>query len=655
MEAALGNHDHFCISGHMTDEELVHVAVERSFDDARLPNNCQHTLSVLPSGPSSALSAPSSLLQPGRQTSIPSRNISDPPHTCATPSPAQLSIHPPPQVPNNANPPTALSQFLYRGFERKLSPVESLIVNGDTDSLKNLVRQESSILMEPDDGGWVALHEAAYYGHLPSVRILIDAYPDSLNKRSLRNQTPLLLAASQGQVACVDFFLKRGADPNIPEKDGETPLFTACDNLNCAVVDLLLRSGAQVNRCSVRGFSPLHEGCRHGNVELCKMLLEAGAHLETKNIYGITPFFTAAQHGHVDTLRLLAKKGADINKQALDGASPLFEACKNGHIAAVELLLALKADANRSLMSGLLPLHVAVQNNHIRVVTMLIPVTSRVRIRNCGISPLHIAADKNRDDIMELLIESGFDVNAQLSEGNSKMYEDRRSTALYFSVYNGNFEATEMLLEAGANPNLDVFNPLLIAVRLGRIDMASILLKYGANVNAQISTQPSVFPSALLLRIESLPMLKLLLDNGCDAWPCFYCSYNQQPHPPIMSTCRLTERLQASEDTQPLRPVQFCEVVSSPSFSRVNGPLVNMLLDYVDHVRLCSRLLEFLEMCSEWEEIKLKAAPPRPLMHLCRLKIRHLIGAQRLQLLHTLPLPGLLIRFLCHDITYSPL
>lgn len=55
---------------------------------------------------------------------------------------------------------------------------------------------------------------------------------------------------------------------------------------------------------------------------------------------------------------------------------------------------------------------------------MLIPVTSRIRVQRCGISPLHIAAERNRDEIMELLIEAGFDVNAKLLQDWSRVYED---------------------------------------------------------------------------------------------------------------------------------------------------------------------------------------------------------------------------------------
>lgn len=164
---------------------------------------------------------------------------------------------------------------------------------------------------------------------------------------------------------------------------------------------------------------------------------------------------------------------------------------------------------------------------------MLIPATSKARVRRSGISPLHLAAERNRDEILELLIESGFDVNATLSEDRSTMYEDRRCTALYFSVINNNIDATSMLLQAGANPNLDTFSPLLIALRQGCMRTVVLLVEHGANVNAYIPTHPTTFPATIMFCMKYLTMLKYLMDNGCDALSCFTCTYGSGPHPPL--------------------------------------------------------------------------------------------------------------------------
>lgn len=99
---------------------------------------------------------------------------------------------------------------------------------------------------------------------------------------------------------------------------------------------------------------------------------------------------------------------------------------------------------------------------------MLLPVTREDMIRESGISPLHLAAQHNENEILEVLLQARYDANALLSPGHSCMYQDRRTTALYFAVTNSNLDAAEMLLEAGADPNLDKFNPLLVAVRQGK-------------------------------------------------------------------------------------------------------------------------------------------------------------------------------------------
>ena len=53
--------------------------------------------------------------------------------------------------------------------------------------------------------------------------------------------------------------------------------------------------------------------------------------------------------------------------------------------------------------------------------------------------------------------------------------------------------------------------------------------------------------------------------------------------------------------------VQFCEAVSKPSISHLVGPLVSLLLNYVSHVRLCSRLMEHLVSSPLCTEIMVKA------------------------------------------------
>lgn len=49
-------------------------------------------------------------------------------------------------------------------------------------------------------------------------------------------------------------------------------------------------------------------------------------------------------------------------------------------------------------------------------------------------------------------------------------------------------------------------------------------------------------------------------------------------------------------------------MISAPSICRWAGPIIDVLLDYVGHVTLCSRLVEHLDSYSAWSIIKDKAS-----------------------------------------------
>uniref|UniRef100_A0A3P8TKE2 Ankyrin repeat and SOCS box containing 2a, tandem duplicate 1 n=1 Tax=Amphiprion percula TaxID=161767 RepID=A0A3P8TKE2_AMPPE len=480
---------------------------------------------------------------------------------------------------------TAIGSILYvlsKDFSRGLGIERALVMDQRTN------------LMLPSKPGWLAVHQAAWFGQDASLHMLLSAQPGMVNKRTARGETPLLVAVSKVQLQCAQVLLENGADPDIMNYDKETPLYKACERNSPALVALLLNHGAVTNTRCIQGWTALQEAVVRNNVEICEMLLKAGAKLNLTNMYGISPLFTAAQTGQLATLRFLLKHEFDV-------------ICKQMNISTA-------------------------LSFSLHIVSMLIPATSKARIRRCGISPLHLAAERNRDDVLETLIEADFDVNAQLSEERTKLYEDRRSTALYFSVINNNIDAVRMLLAAGADPNLDVFRPLMVAARLGCIQTITLLVEHGADINACIPTHPTTFPAVYMFSMKYLSMFKYLLDHGGDALSCFDCVYGSQTHPPIKTTRSDREG--------------FCEMISVPSICRWAGPIIDVLLDYVGHVSLCSRLMEHLDSYPDWSNIKEKAAPPRPLLQLCRLQILQLVGHRKLK---KLPLPGSLIRFLKHQ------
>lgn len=166
-----------------------------------------------------------------------------------------------------------------------------------------------------------------------------------------------------------------------------------------------------------------------------------------------------------------------------------------------------------------------------RIVSLLVSVTSRARLRHSWISPLHLAAEHNRHTVAAVLLKTGADANATLADSHTIQYSDRRATALYFAIANGSTKTAEVLLNAGASLTLDPVSPLLMAVRQGCVSTVSLMLDKGADVNTTIPSYSTSFPAVIALCMNNLPLLKCLLNNGCDALSCFTCTYGSAPHP----------------------------------------------------------------------------------------------------------------------------
>lgn len=539
-----------------------------------------------------------------------------------------------------------------------VDPLVCAIKRGDVETVKNLTASSHWALKENKDG-WIPLHDAACLGQPECLKTLLKAHPASVDKRTLQEQTALLLAVSCEHLACVQCLLEAGADPDINSKSKETPLYKACELENVDIVNLLLSYGASVNQRCAQGWTALHEAVSRNNTEICEILLRAGAAINPSNTYTIAPLIVAAQQGQMRAMCCLIEKGADVNMQTCDGVTALYEASKNGHKEIVALLLTKNADANKPTSSGLLPLHIAAQHGHDKIVSLLVSVTSRATLRHSWISPLHLAAERNRHTVAAVLLKTGADVNAILPHSHSIKYADQRVTPLYYAIANGSTKTAEVLLNAGASVSLDPVSPLLMAVSRGCISSVSLLLERGADVNASVATCTTAFPILVALCLNKLPLLKCLLDNGCDALSCFTCTYGSGPHPVVRGSSIITvssngyamqngSMLPLNSSEPPEEITQFCEWISIPVMSKWTGPIIDLLLEYVGNVQLCSKLTELLHSREEWHIVERKLLSPRPLLHLCRLRIRTQMGRYRLRSITSLPLPNRLIRYLSH-------
>ena len=127
--------------------------------------------------------------------------------------------------------------------------------------------------------------------------------------------TPLYMAASNGNIEAVKILLEAGADVNAKNFKGETPLYVAISKNNNELAKLLMQYNADVNH-KVHGWTPLYFAILKKNNEIAKILIEHNANVDLIDYYGYSPLMLAARNGDVEAVQLLIDNGADITRQS---------------------------------------------------------------------------------------------------------------------------------------------------------------------------------------------------------------------------------------------------------------------------------------------------------------------------------------------------
>jgi ankyrin repeat protein len=138
----------------------------------------------------------------------------------------------------------------------------------------------------------------------PAVAQVLIAHPDTkVEVRTVKDESPLMLAAIKGQVELCRQLIARDADVNKP---GWAPLHYAATSGNAQVVQLLLDHYAYIDAESPNGSTPLMMAAMYGSADAVKVLLVAGADVDVKNAIGLNALDFAQKAGHEDAVALIA-------------------------------------------------------------------------------------------------------------------------------------------------------------------------------------------------------------------------------------------------------------------------------------------------------------------------------------------------------------
>ena len=295
------------------------------------------------------------------------------------------------------------------------------------------------------------LIESAEAGHVDCVVTLVAEGAD-VNATNRKRETAVMLATKHGHWRCVDVLVKAGADVNAFDDEYNSAVVYAAKNGHNKCMELLIGAGVNVN-CSQP--QPLRWAVEAEHLKCAELLIQAGADVNREDNYypwNTTPLICAAAKGLENFVRFLIEAGADVNKEA-------------GRMIVVR---AIKYSDKRCVKLADLPGRIG-------------------GCRSPSDPPLVHAVRNGQAKCLDILLQSGADVNRPGSDVNEDSYLDR---ALLHAGTNGSEECVTLLLKAGANVNTqaeDGCTALMAASQCGHNHCVNLLIQSGADVNKSLS------------------------------------------------------------------------------------------------------------------------------------------------------------------------
>ncbi|XP_063259468.1 ankyrin repeat domain-containing protein 24 isoform X2 [Prinia subflava] len=151
------------------------------------------------------------------------------------------------------------------------------------------------------------------------------------------------LAATRGNVDCLEAMLAHGVDAMTKDSSGYTALHLASKHGHPQCVSKLLQASCPVDVADGSGRTALHLAAASGCISCSEILCDFKAPLNSKDKDGSTPLILAAKMNHPELCRYLLHRGAAVNCRDLQGRTALMLACESGSVDTVEVLVSAGA------------------------------------------------------------------------------------------------------------------------------------------------------------------------------------------------------------------------------------------------------------------------------------------------------------------------
>jgi ankyrin repeat protein len=359
-----------------------------------------------------------------------------------------------------------------------ITPIYLAAQNGSAEVMKALLQAGANANEQYREGETV-LHTAARTGNYDTVELLLKAGAQADAREQWHGQTPLMWAMAQKHIELLPLLLEYGADVNALSNMEEwerqvtqeprdkwlppgamSPLMFAAREDCVACIQPLLAAGANIDAATPKGITPLLMAIINGHYDVAYTLAEAGANVNLNDDTNRSPLYAAVdfnimresnrpspdvytnEHSSFALIELLIAKGADVNVQLskappfrlkldrgtdsmlIAGTTPFLRAAKSADIPVMKLLLAHGADPMLGTSAGVNPLMTAAN-----LATKESDTTGRYKTERQIIEAIRICLD------------AGLDVNAKSKDGR---------TAIFGAATFGLNEVVQYLADQGA-------------------------------------------------------------------------------------------------------------------------------------------------------------------------------------------------------------
>jgi ankyrin repeat protein len=393
------------------------------------------------------------------------------------------------------------------------SPMSLAAEIGHTEILRLLLDAGADV-DSPNPDGQTALLSVARTGNVEAAQLLIDRGATVDARENWGGQTALMWASARRHPEMMQLLIDHGAAvdarsidrdyqrhvtaegrPKSLDTGGLTPLLYAARENCMACVEVMLANGADINLPDPDGVSPLHVSIMNANWDIAKRLIDAGADVNQWDMYGEAPLFTILgnytrkdggrgtsidpmpEASGREILDLLPAQGANPNMQLFfrpanvsgstntRGATPLIRAANSADLEMVNLLLEHGADPTIYMADRQTPIHAVLAGRAqeaqalelIRIfytagtdLDSVALVNHREEVR--GGSALHYAVRKRYQDVIRELASWGIDMNLRDQDGLTALdYTQSRGFMPFMALQTPLFaDEAALLRELGA-------------------------------------------------------------------------------------------------------------------------------------------------------------------------------------------------------------